>query len=64
MGRKKSDLGTFHRDAAAAGMTYAEAQMQETCRELGKVRVPKGKPDGTVYQKASTRRIMERLEKN
>lgn len=64
MGRKKSDLGTFHRAATTEGLTYAEAQMRETSRELGRIRAPKGKPDGTVYSKVSTRNIMKRLEEN
>lgn len=64
MGRKKSDIGTFHRAATTEGLTYAEAQMRETSRELGRIRVPKGKPDGTVYSKVSTRNIMKRLEEN
>lgn len=63
MGRKKSDIGMFHKAATATGLTYAEAQIQETCRMIGKVRVPKGKPGGMVYQKVSTRKIMEKLER-
>ncbi len=65
MGRKKgnSSLGQFCKDAAAAGLTYAEAQIQETCSMTGKVRAPKDRqPDGTVYTKVSTRKILERLE--
>lgn len=64
MGRRKenSSLGQFHKDAMAAGLTYAEAQIQETCRMAGKVRVPQGKPGGTVYSKVSARDIMKRLE--
>ena len=65
MKRKKgnSSLGQFHRDATAAGLTYAEAQIQETCSMIGKIRVPKGRrPDGTIYTKVSTRKIMKRLE--
>ncbi len=64
MGWKKgnSSLGQFHRDATAAGLTYAEAQIQETCSLIGKVRAPKDRqPGGTVYIKVSTRKIMERL---
>lgn len=63
MGRKESSsLGQFHKDAMAAGLTYAEAQIQETCQMIGKVRAPQGKPGGTVYSKVSTRNIMKRLE--
>ena len=42
MGRKKtkSDLGTFHKTAVDSGLTYAAAQIQETCRIVGKVRAP------------------------
>ncbi len=62
--KESSSLGQFHKDAVAAGLTYAEAQIQETCRMAGKVKVPRGKQDGTVYQKVSTRRIMKKLEEN
>lgn len=63
MGRKESSsLGQFHKDAAAEGLTYAEAQIQETCRMAGKVRAPQGKPDGAVYSKVSARNVMKRLE--
>ena len=63
MGRKESSsLGQFHKDAMAAGLTYAQAQIQETCRMAGKVRVPQGKPDGAVYSKVSARNVMKRLE--
>lgn len=52
--KRCSALGEFHKDAAARGLTYAEAQ--ETCRQAGKVRAPKGKlPDGRVYSKISER---------
>lgn len=55
-----SNLGAFHREAANKGLTYAEAQMKETCELIGKVSVPKGKlPDGRVYSKISDR-IQER----
>lgn len=54
--RGASDLGSFHKEAVAKGLTYAEAQMQETCETIGKVRAPKGKlPDGRVYNKISER---------
>lgn len=54
--KRCSALGEFHKDAAARGLTYAEAQVQETCRQAGKVRAPKGKlPDGRVYSKISER---------
>lgn len=54
--RGESDLWTFHKDATSKGLTYAEAQMQETCRMIGKVRAPRGRlPDGRVYSKISER---------
>ena len=54
--RGASDLGSFRKEATAKGLTYAEAQMQETCETIGKVRMPKGKlPDGRVYSKISER---------
>lgn len=54
--KRCSALGEFHKDAAARGMTYAEAQAQETCRLIGKVRAPKGKlPDGRHYSRISER---------
>lgn len=63
MGRKESSsLGQFHKDAAAAGLTYAEAQIQENCRMAGKVRAPQGKPGGAVYSRVSARNGMKRLE--
>lgn len=58
MARRKggSVLGEFHKDAAARGLTYAEAQMQETCSLIGEVRAPKGKqPDGRIYSRISER---------
>lgn len=58
MARRKGDseLGEFHKNAASKGLTYAEAQMQETCRMAGKVRAPKGRlPDGRVYSRISER---------
>lgn len=54
--RGESDLGTFHRDSVRKGLTYAEAQVQETCSGIGKVRAPKGRlPDGRVYSRISAR---------
>lgn len=58
MVRKKgiSDLGRFHKEAAQRGLTYAEAQMQETSEMIGRVRAPKGEqPDGKVYSRISER---------
>lgn len=58
--KNKSDLGTFHREAAAKGLTYAEAQMQETCEIIGRIRAPRDK-DAPVYQKMSAWKTMRRL---
>lgn len=57
MGRKKakSDLGQFHKAAVESGITYAEAQIKETCRMIGQIRVPKGEDsDESPYKKVST----------
>lgn len=57
MGRKKakSDLGTFHKATVESGLTYAAAQIQETCRMAGKVRAPRGQDSaGVFYRKVSS----------
>lgn len=52
--RRIHDLGTFHKEAARRGLTYAEAQIEESCEKIGLVRIPED-PDGeVVYQKVST----------
>lgn len=52
--RELSSLGEFHKAATAKGLTYAEAQMQETCKMVGRIRTPKGElPDGRIYSKIS-----------
>lgn len=57
--KRNSDLGMFHKEAAAKGITYAEAQIRETCEQIGKIRAPKGKqPDGRIYSKISDRSSM------
>lgn len=57
MRRKDSDLGTFHKESTTKGITYAEAQIQETCELIGKIRAPKGEQsDGKVYSKISDRK--------
>ncbi len=65
MGRQRlnSDLGAFCKDASERGLTYAEAQIQETCRMIGRVRAPRGDdPEDIPYQKASTRSLLKRME--
>lgn len=64
MGRRKvkSDLGLFHKAAVESGLTYAAAQIQETCGIVGKVRAPKGdNPDDTPYRKVSTWNMQREL---
>ncbi len=52
--RRIQDLGTFHREASRRGITYAEAQMEETCEKIGRVRVPTGEDaGGAVYHMVS-----------
>lgn len=66
MGRKwmNKGLGAFHRDATARGLTYAEAQIQETCRLIGRVRAPKGDSlEAPLYQKVSARNFLRKIEK-
>ncbi len=59
--RRIYDLGTFHKEAARRGLTYAQAQIEETCGKIGAVRAP-ADPDGeTVYQKVSTRNRLRKL---
>lgn len=38
--RQIHDLGTFHKEAAGRGLTYAQAQIEETCDRIGPVRAP------------------------
>lgn len=62
MKRRIRDLGAFHREATRKGLTYAEAQIQESCEMIGPVRVPRNE-DAMVYQKMSAWKIMERLKR-
>lgn len=62
MKRRIYDLGTFHREATRRGLTYAEAQMQESCEMIGPVRVPRNE-GAMVYQKMSAWKIMGRLKR-
>lgn len=61
--RRIHDLGTFHKEAAERGLTYAQAQIEETCGLAGPVRVPVSvDQDGMmVYQKVSTRNMLHRM---
>lgn len=61
--RRIYDLGTFHKEATDRGLTYAQAQIEETCGLVGPVRVPLSvDSDGMmVYQKVSTRNMLHRM---
>lgn len=61
--RRIHDLGTFHKEATSRGLTYAQAQIKETCGLVGPVRVPLSVDlDGMmVYQKVSTRNMLRKL---
>lgn len=59
--RKIHDLGTFHREASRQGLTYAQAQIGETCERIGPVRVPKVPAAEGVYQKVSTWNRLRKL---
>lgn len=61
--RKIHDLGTFHKEASRQGLTYAQAQIGETCGRIGPVRVPVSiDSDGMmVYQKVSTWNMLHKL---
>lgn len=62
MKRRIYDLGVFHREATRRGLTYAEAQIQESCEMIGSVRVPRNE-GAMVYQKMSAWKIMGRLKR-
>lgn len=61
--RRIHELGTFHKEATSRGLTYAQAQIEETCGLVGPVRVPlSAEPDGMMaYQKVSTRNMLHRM---
>lgn len=66
MGRRRRihDLGAFHRDATAQGLTYAQAQIRETCERIGEIRAPRGEdPDAPLYMKMSTRHMLMKTAK-
>lgn len=59
--RRIHELGTFHKEATRRGLTYAQAQIEESCEKVGPVRIPED-PDGeVVYQKVSTWNMLRRL---
>lgn len=60
-GRKIHDLGTFHKEASRRGLTYAQAQIEETCDMIGPVRVPKVSAAEGVYKKVSTWNMLHKL---
>ena len=56
------DLGTFHREATRRGLTYAQAQIEETCGMIGPVRAPAEEdPEHPAYQKVSKWNMLRRL---
>ncbi len=63
--RKKGNrLETFCRETARSGITYAEAQKQETEKQMERIRAPRTeRTDGIpVYMKVSTRNILKNLK--
>lgn len=61
--RRIHDLGAFHREASKRGLTYAEAQIEESCEKAGHARKPEEQdPERPVYQKVSTRKVMEKVK--
>ncbi len=59
--RRIHDLGTFHKEATRRGLTYAQAQIEETCGMTGPVRAPvEEDPEHPVYQKVSTRNRLQK----
>lgn len=62
--RRIHDLGTFHKEASRRGLTYAEAQMEESCEKIGAVRKPEEQdPEHPVYQKVSVWVVMRKMKK-
>ena len=60
--RRIHDLGTFHKEAARRGLTYAQAQIEESCEKTGTVRIPRDPTGKVVYQKVSTWNMLRKLE--
>lgn len=52
--RRIHSLGTFHREATRRGLTYAQAQTEETYDMIGLVRIPEVPRAERVYKKVST----------
>lgn len=52
--RRIHDLGTFHKEATRRGLTYAQAQIEESCEKVGPVRIPIVPRAEGVYKKVST----------
>ena len=52
--RRIHSLGNFHQEATRRGLTYAQAQIEETCDIIGLVRIPKVPRAERVYKKVST----------
>lgn len=52
--RRIHDLGTFHKEATRRGLTYAQAQIEESCEKIGPVRIPTVLAVDGVYKKVST----------
>lgn len=48
--KRKSSVGEFQAAATVRGFTYAQAQMEETIKSIGRVRAPAG------YTKVGNRR--------
>lgn len=60
--RRIHDINRFNKEAARRGLTYAEAQIEETCEKIGPVRAPEeDDPEHPVYQKVSTRKMKKKL---
>ncbi|MCM1121807.1 MAG: hypothetical protein NC416_04415 [Eubacterium sp.] len=63
--RRIHDIDRFHKEAMRRGLTYAEAQIEETCEKIGPVRAPEEEnPEHPVYQKVSTRRMLKNIKGN
>ena len=64
MEKKNRSLGVFHKEASRQGLTYAEAQMQESREMIGRIRAPRGEePDEVLYQKVSARDRLRKIQK-
>lgn len=59
--RKIHDLGTFHKEASRRGLTYAQAQIEETCDRIGPVRAPSDPEEGVVFNKVSTWNMLHKI---